>query len=625
MTTPLTVWDCKTPPPIGIGQVLCWQGYANTDQVFSVPRYLEDNAEHFRAKYLAFIHDLGESQINGKSLIDHLDTGDGYSFWWMSRLAEKNPLISPNIYNCLRMLALEKIILDKKPSKLAFYSSDLNLGQAIKQLCQNLGITFVWQSDNKVTKNLSLRKLYLKLPFLLQGLISLRHIGLRWPLRKLEKPQWFSGIKSIFLCSYFIHLDPAACSAGQFYSRQWGSLTKYFNESGRLTNWVHHFLFSPVVPNVQTGLRWLKLFNLAPKKQGYHIFLETYLSWNVLFRALKNWCWLTIVSWRLRRIHTAFYPQHSFVWLWPILQDDWFNSLKGPVAIHNCLWVELFDTAMKDIPSQKKGLYLYEHQGWECAFLRAWRRNGHGEIIGVPHATVPFWHLYYFHDPRSITARKKCSMPLPDRLAVNGKFAKKAFSDTGFPVEKLVEVEALRYLNLSHTPKKSCSEPSNLDVPKVSILILGDMLPSAMHNLLKLIENTVKLLPSNYQFTFKPHPGYVVALADYPGLQANETSDPLDQILEQYDIVFSANSTSASVDAYITGLPVIIALDKGQLNLSPLRGHPGVHFVATSEELASVLYEISQNLSTHQNRSDFFFIDHKLPRWQSLLSSGMPS
>jgi surface carbohydrate biosynthesis protein (TIGR04326 family) len=600
---------------------------------YSIPRYLEDHAERLRAKYLAFIHDLGEARIGDKRIIDHLDMGDGFSLWWMTELAEKSPFKSPQIYGCLRLLALEEILLEKKPSSLTLNSADRNLAKAIKQLCQTLQIEFVGPS-NKPSSRFSLRKLYGALPYSIQGLVGLvRHLGLRWPLRRLQKPQWFSDENAVFLCSYFSHLDQASCAQGRFHSRQWEVLPKCLHDDGRRTNWLHHFLFGAAVPDVRTGLRWLRLFNRDANEQGYHAFLDTYLTWGGVFRVFKNWVWLNTVAWRLRHIQAVFYPKGSAVWLWPILRGDWQASLNGSVAINNCLWIELFDAALKDIPHQKEGLYLWENQGWEQALLRAWRKHHHGKITGVQHTTVPFWHLNNFHDQRDYKLEQSCPMARPDQLAVNGSVARKAFAGAGYPVAQLVEVEALRYLKLqSHERRPVLGAENRLAAKQrrtasigVKVIALGDIVLMTVDNFLKLLEEATKVLPSSYKFTFKPHPACAVRLADYPGLRADETTEALDKILGKYDIALATNSTSASVDAYVAGLPVIIVLDGADLNLSPLRGQSGVCFVSAPGELVEALQAADPGTATEAEQNEFFFLDPELPRWKQLLFSAEPT
>src|SRR3990172_7308266 len=119
--------------------------------------------------------------------------------------------------------------------------------------------------------------------------------------------------------------------------------------------------------------------------------------------------------------------------------------MQGPVAISNLLWIELFDVALRDLPHQKKGLYLCENQAWERAFIHAWRKYSHGQLIAVAHSTVRFWDLRYFTDPRTIRSSDKNSMPQPDLIALNGKAAIDAYRSMDFPQTAFAECEALRY------------------------------------------------------------------------------------------------------------------------------------------------------------------------------------
>jgi surface carbohydrate biosynthesis protein (TIGR04326 family) len=618
----IVVWDRDDPPLQLSDRVLCWRSFTEAGAISSVPRYLESHAERIRKKYLAFIHDLGERSIAGKRVIDHLDLGDGFSLWWMTHLAEKSPFKSRRIYDCLRLLALEEMLTQLRPVSVTLVSADGALAEAIARLCGNLQLSFRVERPGNRQRRWTVRRVYEALPFPLKALISLRQVVLHWPLRRIKHPNWFPGKDSIFFCSYFIHLDPVLCEQGSFFSRQWESLPGTLRAGGVRTNWVQLFLFSAVVPKVGTGIAWLRQFNADALNQGYQSFLESYLTVMTVLRALKNWLWLNTVAWKLRNIQSAFRVTQSAVWLWPLLRDDWFTSLRGPTALTNCLWLELFDRCLADVPAQQTGLYLCENQAWEKAFLRAWRKHGHGRLIGVQHATVPFWHLYYFDDPRSLQAESDCAMPLPDKLAVNGTAARRAFVDAGFPAERLVEVEALRYLNLSPLATNNAHKPPRTppEGPHgTRVLVLGDMIPGAMHEFLVLVSRAVKLLPAGYEFTFKPHPGFRADLTDYPDFVADETAESLHKILDGYDVAIAANSTSASVDAFVAGLPVIINLSGNDLNLGPLRGQAGVCFVTTPEELADALGSIRTGSIPRVACGEFFFLEAGLPRWRALL------
>ena len=101
-----------------------WNGYAETAAVHSLLRYVENHAERLRGKYLAWIHDLGESRIEGKRIIDHLAFLDGLSYWWMTLFVEKSFGKSLSMTDAIRLFALEDIVSDQKPGKLKLVSAN---------------------------------------------------------------------------------------------------------------------------------------------------------------------------------------------------------------------------------------------------------------------------------------------------------------------------------------------------------------------------------------------------------------------------------------------------------------------------------------------------------------------
>jgi surface carbohydrate biosynthesis protein (TIGR04326 family) len=361
-------------------------------------------------------------------------------------------------------------------------------------------------------------------------------------------------------------------------------------------------------------------FNENGDKQGRHVFLDSYLSWRMVRRVLSRWCRLHCISWRLRKIKEAFLPQGSVVSLWPFMKGDWDGSMRGPVAINNLLWIELFDAAAGDLPPIKKGFYLCENQGWERALIHAWRKHGHGQLIAVPHSTRRFWDLRFVQDPRVYSVASAYPLPRPDLTLVNGKAAWEVFLAEKYPEEMMVECEALRYGYLDkflHQTPKSRNPGSAL----IEVLILGDYLPSATIRMLKLLEAAVSQIGDRVKFTLKPHPDFTVEASDYPSLHLRIVTGPLASILRDFDRAYSSNSTSAAVDAYLAGLPVVVMLDASQLNFGPLRGRPGVHFVSTPGELAVALQAAGENAATASDHGEFFFLDPKLPRWTRLLEN----
>lgn len=129
-----------------------WNGYQENLEFFSIPAYLEANSNRLKVKYINFINSLGDTRINKKTINDHLSLKNGYNLWWMSLVTEKSPFKSPRIFDCLRLLALEEILITKNKKKLMLFSSSNVLAEAVKILCANLSISFSWQYTKQKKK-----------------------------------------------------------------------------------------------------------------------------------------------------------------------------------------------------------------------------------------------------------------------------------------------------------------------------------------------------------------------------------------------------------------------------------------------------------------------------------------
>ena len=145
MKPTLTIWDSTAEPPDSEGEVYTWNGYKSKNSVLSLLQYVETHSERLRCKYLAWVHDLGESRIDGKRLIDHLAFDDGLSYWWMTLFVEKSPWKSPSIVDAIRLFALEEIIAQQKPRKLKLVSANQDLHEVLSDLCKSLDISCEWE------------------------------------------------------------------------------------------------------------------------------------------------------------------------------------------------------------------------------------------------------------------------------------------------------------------------------------------------------------------------------------------------------------------------------------------------------------------------------------------------
>ncbi|MDQ6770955.1 MAG: hypothetical protein M3Z54_13315 [Gemmatimonadota bacterium] len=586
----------------------------------SVLQYVEAHSESLRGKYLSWIHELGEHEIEGTRLIDALMLEDGFSYWWMTLLVEKSLWKSPSITDAIRVLALEELVLQRAPGEVLLVSTNRKLHEVILELCQTLGIQYRWElAADRRPRGLSLRAAFIRLPMRIQALIgTLRYVWTRWPLRGARSSAWFDGERSVFFCSYFFNIDFEQTREGRFHSRYWGNLLAILERADLHANWLQLYLPHAAVTTAKAALQHIGRFNQRGRGQEFHTFPEAYLSWPVVVSVLRRWLSLNARYRRLRTIKAAFRPKGSAMSLWPLLERDWEASMRGSAALINLLWIELFDRALGEAPRQAKGFYLCENQGWERAFIHAWRKHGHGELIAVPHTTVRFWDLRYFADPRTFRSLGAGEVPQPDYVALNGPAAASAYLNAGFPDDLIRECEALRYIHA--TPAKGSSPPVSRRGDTLRLLILTDYLPASTESMLKLLETASGSLHLKPTYTVKPHPHFMIDPAEFKSLRLEVTTEPLENILPDFAVAYSANMTSAALDAYLAGLEVIVMLDDTQLNLSPLRGQSGVTFVSTPRELAAALDRAHEHPETKSNSMDFFFLDPALPRWSRLLS-----
>jgi surface carbohydrate biosynthesis protein (TIGR04326 family) len=610
-----TVWDSESAPPEALKSVCFWNGYTDDAERSSILTFCEDNADRLRKKYCQWVYDLGQTSINGRRVVEHLALDGGLSYWWMTRFAEQSLQKSPGIVDAIRLFALEEILAKHQPDKVRLVSGDRRLDAILCDLCRNKGIAYEWEQIRvPFPWPSSALQLYRGLPQPIQASVYLvRQLRFLRPLKQSKKLDWLGGTNTLFICAPFSNLALDSVDTGHFQSHFWNGLHALIGRLGISENWLH--LYMPYDASPRQADEWLRGFNSERPKESSHAFLESHLSWRTVFRVLRRWAKLLFESWRLRGIESAFRPKGSHFSLWPIMKKDWLASMRGPDSINSLLYVELFDTVFSILPPQKKGLYLCENQAWERAFLHAWRKHRHGQIIAVPHSTRSFWDIRFFRDPRVLESASY-RLPCPDRIAINGKAALEVFRGENYSPDTIVECEALRYGHLENIFAKR-----SLKTGTFKVLVLGDYLASGTDRMLKLLEEAAPHVSAPATYTLKPHPDFATRKTGSPALRLEIVTEPLKDILHEFDLAYSGNMTSAAVDAYLAGLPVIVMLDKMGLNYSPLRGHSGVRFVGSPKELAIALQAAGDGLLRGETHRDFFFLDAGLPRWRKILAN----
>lgn len=600
------------------GRVVHWAEVEVPQGHDSVPLLVENQAQVLRQEYLAWVHDLGEHRLKGRTVKEHLRLGAGASYWWMTLVAAKDPSKAPAIYTVFKLRALERLYLTSGCRGIILRSGDPRLHQVLSDWCARLGHPYRWDRSAGPGTLVGLKQSLRLLPNPIKGIASLVHQ--LWTRRRSlfgAKPLQGPG-PQMAVFTYFPNIDHDQAARGVFRSRYWGKLQDLLEQGPWQVNWV--WIYGPGGGcSFPETLGWRDTFNRAAQGRARHYLLEEFLTPGAIFRANFLFLRLFWKNLKLKSIRQAFHFPGSALNFWPILADDWRAALTGSPAIHNCLAWETFRSLVKILPQQEMGLYLWENQLWERALIFAWEKSGHGKLLGFQHATLRFLDLRFYEDPRSYGLRDDAP-PIPQTLVVNGAGALKLMQEVGYPNPKMRVAEAVRYLYLQKLAPGERLSAVNEKANGNSLLVVTGYLPDETAAQLRLLSQAVSRCGLNgyERILVKPHPYCPVApilQKEAPDLEVEIVQEPLNLLWPKAKLVFAANSTSASLEAALQNLPILVHVVEDSINFSPLLGQPGVRHVGT-------VYELCEGLNSPTPAAispDYFCLEERLARWQSLL------
>jgi len=627
----ILIWDQESVAPEGNFEVVLWKSYQTFDKtrVVSIPKKIEENAERLRSRYLAWIWELGQTQISGQRVIDRLVIRSGLSYWWMTLLAQKcNYSKSPHINEAIKLIAFSEWVraLPQPINRIRVASASQALIQCVQLWGKDQNIPIVLQGvADAVEKRGFLVGFFERLSLLLKAMIWLpAHLLAYWPLKGVGLSEWKKTVGRITFFSYLFNLSSNALAHGKYETNYWATLPTVLSDAGKNTNWLHWYSKHEALPTARSAADLLKAFNKTSNSGDQcHVTPHTFLTTTIIVRTLYDWIRLLVggigTAHKLAKVRALGLP------LWPLFENDWRKSLYGIEGLSTLLNFNLIESAIQSLPKQEDGVYLHENQPWEFGLIYTWQTSTHGRLIGVPHSTVRFWDLRYFFDTKNYVRTGHNDLPLPDLVAMNGNNMASAYEAGGYPKGALIKLEALRYIYLTVMPKRitTVKDTSAKLKRSMSLLVVCDILSLNTQRQLTLLSAAIPLMP-DVRIIVKPHPASLVDPLDYPGLSMILTARPLNELLPMCDAVYSSNMTSAAVDAYCANVPVISFLDPSGLNFSPLRGHSDVWFVTTPQELVVGLNTIDTWSLSGDNQAEFFYLNEPLARWRHLFIEGNP-
>ncbi len=610
----LLVWDSVDNYPETYERTVLWNSFngGNDGTVISLPKLVESNSDKLRAGILKWIYRFGQSQISSTRITDLLEIEPGLSYWWFTSLGQKTNISDKSpINDAIKALAFEEYVDLEPIHEIHLTSTNKRLIQMFSQYSKERGFKFSVEQTGK--EHSESPKVFERLPDLLKALLYFFwYLIAHFSLITSREPDSSKFSSGILFADVLVHLNKQSFEADKFVSNYWTSLPLLLQRLGIKSNWFHNFYRHTFIPSIPDANNLIKKFNQSALEE--HTLIESFLSFGIMFNALRIYLRLFFKSFKFSKRASAFKSVNSHFNFAHLFYHELMESMKSKDAMSNCIRISLIDRVYRNIPQQKQGFYILENQPWELAMVFYWKKYNHGQLIGIPHTTVRFWDLRYFYDQKIYYSSMVNNLPMPHLIALNGKFALNSYLYGCYPAEQLRKAEALRYLQLrSEKQAKASIQRKNKEF---TILVCGDFLKSTNDLMLKCLLDALNNFEKKYKIIIKPHPSNMVNEADYPGLKFNTSNEELPVLFTQCNIVFTSNITSAAVDAYYSGIPLVQFLDGTYFNVSPLREVSGIKYITDSHSLLESLVNLPQ---VNPNEKSYFYINENLDYWRDLL------
>jgi surface carbohydrate biosynthesis protein (TIGR04326 family) len=601
------------------GCVAAWSLRDVPANVDSVPALVDQAAVRLRDEYITWIHDLGAYEVRGRDVRTRLALTPDLSFWWMTLVAEKEPLRSPGIYKVFKLRTLELLYHQRGCRGVVYVGNDRVLAKVLRRWCSRLGHPYSQAASRIGSRRTANARgpshISERFPYVCQ---AAWYLGRTWfgRIRRARRAAAIpsgSGAPRATIVTFFPNVDLERTRGGRFWSRYWERLHELLDESQQPIDWLWLYVSSPQVSFDDT-LVMLETCNQKGRGQYRYLLFDQFIRPAVLVHAAAIYVRVVFAALRLGPAKRAFRFPGSDLDFFPMMSHEWRSSLFGLAAAQGALQIAGFDEVAEQLPGGPWMLFLWENQPWELALMTAWRRKHAGRIIGAQHSALGSLDLRSFGDPRDLSAGVPVRRPAPDLLAVNGSGARDLLTSYR-PANHIVVAEALRYLQLRTVP------PANADGKPPMLLVLTGYKQSETVYQLRLLSDAAQLgaLDRFARVVIKPHPVCPIEPLIRPGCFARPpeiATTAVTALWPEAHVVFAANSTAAAVEASYVGLPVAVCAAADEMNLSPAFGQLNVPVVGTAAELAEFLRHPTVAVCPR----DYFLLDDALPRWRELLS-----
>jgi surface carbohydrate biosynthesis protein (TIGR04326 family) len=595
-----------------------WTTYDVPAEAFSIPALVEEQAEDLRREYLAWVNDFGNFRVGGRSVKSHLLLLPDFSFWWMTLIAEKEPLKSESIYIVFKLRVLENLCDRLKSTRIVYAGRNRDVHQTLSRWCRASQRQYEWIRAGLPRRPAgSWRRRLLPHPVQAVSYLAQRCLNrYRFAARaRLDGPAAYPD--EVTIVTYFPNVDMDRTRSGRFWSRYWERLHELLDNLPLTVNWLWIYAESGQC-SFREALRLRDVCNSKDPGKYRHFVADEFMSPARVLRALWYYGFLCWQGLRLVGAKAGFRFAGSGLNFYPILRRDWRASLFGLIAMDGVLHCAALECATERLPARPWGMFVWENQPWELILMTAWRRRSpSGTMIAHQHTCLQFLDLRSFADVREYQQDGADGRPIPDVLVVNGSAAFDLMNESGFPAERLYVAEAIRFPGLRERPV----ERQRKRVRRTLLLATG-LLPGETRFQIALVQRTARSvgLPDIGKVLIKPHPFCPVEpilSAEAVTFEYEVVERPLAELWPDVDVAFVANSTSVFLEAIYQGIPVAVCAPDDAMNLSPAFKRLPVPIIANPTQLADFLSSDAVAVPP----GDYFVLGDDLRRWRTLLDS----
>lgn len=597
-------------PQESSGIVFAWNTWgSNRDSV------LDLQARAFmqvRGEFLELIKTLGESNVQGKKLKDHLRLEDGFSAWWLSSFFERHPVCyGQSLYEIFKLRALEIYLTEHPCAALHLHGRPPLLAEVLEQLCAALQTPFYQHAEGPAPK-VSFKQ---RLKHTLRACAATNTLlyaakALRWWVgtrRSFPAAPRIAEGKGLLLGTWFPNVDKEAAAQGRFRSRYWEDAHDVLPKDVP----VHWFLVhADPKEKIQANVH-LRDALMPAHGKGDITFWEECVTPSAALHAFGQWQAVAAKARNLRaEIASIFAWPNSRMNVFPLLRDVWHESTQGGFLLDQLLLRQGVQAYCRAIGPQQACITSTELQSWERMLFEEQNRQNCPHILAVQHAVVRDADFRFFVSPRQ-WADPEFTRMMPHTFYANGKAGLEAMRKGGFAADRLDMVEAVRFMHLAKAEALHGSPPQRL-------LVTTSYFADETEGMLKLLAEAARTssAPLLRNIVIKPHPFFPVdhLVEKYFSTKPEIANGPIENYLTPGTVVFAESGTSVALLVLCKGLPLLLYVAENTFDLGIIQADTPVPRVRTVHDLISALPPKPLGCTI----GDYFCLDASLPRWRAI-------